>query len=675
MLDDLNAKQREAVMNTEGPVLVIAGAGAGKTKTLTHRIVYLIREKGVRPENILAVTFTNKAASEMRSRVLSLLAGKRDARSAGTDEPFSRYFYDPAVPLIGTFHSLCVRILREDAHHLGLKRDFVIYDSDDQLSLVKKIMKELNLSTEQLNPRAVHAAISDAKNSLKTASELANMADGVFAENAAKVYALYQKRLMANGALDFDDLIMYVTVLFAEKREVLEKYQDRFRFVMVDEYQDTNHAQYTLLYLLSKKHRNLCVVGDDWQSIYKWRGADIRNILDFEKNYPEAKTVLLEQNYRSTQNILDASYGVISRNVNRKDKRLWTEKKGGELIKVYEAANEKGEAEFIIGELAKLSRGLGGKEKTKLGDIAILYRTNAQSRAIEEAFLEYQVPYKIVGGTRFYDRREVKDVLAYLRFVQNPSDEASLERIINIPARKIGPATLKKAIALLREENKDFTEAFIDYQGKDFKGKIAALAGFAKMIRDMREKRAELATEEFLEYVLEKTDYENYIKDGTPEGDERWENVCELKSALEKYKELPAEEGMPAFLEDVALISDVDGWEEGAEAVTLMTLHAAKGLEFAAVFIVGMEEGLLPHGRAFADDSEMEEERRLCYVGMTRAKKYLYLTSARMRRIFGATQCNTESRFIGEVPAHLVERDSRGYSYLDDFYEEKYIRY
>lgn len=675
MLNDLNVRQKEAVLRTEGPVLILAGAGAGKTKTLTHRIVYLIREKGVRPENILAVTFTNKAASEMRSRVISLLEGKKETRAAGAAEPFSRYFNDPSLPLVGTFHSLCVRILREDAQHVGIKRDFVIYDSDDQLSLVKKSMKELNLSAEQMNPRAVHGAISDAKNSLRTAEQLLNMADSIFLENVARVYALYQNRLRANGALDFDDLIMYVTILFAEKPEVLGKYQNRFRFVMVDEYQDTNHAQYKLLDLLSKKHRNLCVVGDDWQSIYKWRGADIRNILDFEKNYPEAKTVLLEQNYRSTQNILDASYGVISRNVSRKDKKLWTEKKGGELIKIYEAANEKGESQFIIGELAKLNRGIGGKEKTKLSDIAILYRTNAQSRAIEEAFLEYQVPYKIVGGTKFYDRREVKDVLAYLRFVQNPDDEASLERIINIPARKIGPATLKKVIAFMRGEKKDFTEAFADYQGKDFKGKIAALSSFARTIRDMQEKRTELATDGFLEYVLEKTDYENYIKDGTEEGDERWENVRELFSALEKYKDLPAEEGMPAFLEDVALISDVDNWEEGAEAVTLMTLHAAKGLEFTAVFIVGMEEGLLPHGRAFADDSEMEEERRLCYVGMTRAKKYLYLTCARTRRIFGSTQCNTESRFIGEVPAHLTERESQGYSYLDDFYEEKYLRY
>ncbi len=609
----------------------------------------------------------------MRARVSGLLApagGKADF-----NQPFSRYFHDPKLPLMGTFHSLCVRILREDAAQVGLKPDFVIYDSDDQLSLVKKAMKELNLSAEEFNPRHVHAKISDAKNQLKTPERMAGLSEGVFDDMVAKVYALYQKRLADNGALDFDDLIMQTTLLFGSRPEVLGKYQERFQFVMVDEYQDTNHAQYQLVDMLSRRHRNLCVVGDDWQSIYRWRGADIQNILDFEKNYPEAKVVLLEQNYRSSQNILDASYGVISRNRNRKDKRLWTDQKGGEPIKVYEAANEKGEAEFIIGELAKLNRGVGGKEKVPLGEAAILYRTNAQSRSLEEAFLEYQVPYKIVGGTKFYDRREVKDVLAFLRFVQNPSDEASLERIINIPARKLGAATMKKVLAYMRAQDMDFVAAFADYAGADFKGKREPLVGFARLIRDLRARRAELATGVFLEYVLEKVGYEQYIKDGTSEGDERWENVREIFSALEKYKDLPAEEGMPAFLEDVALISDADSYEAGAEAVTLMTLHAAKGLEFTAVFIIGMEEGLLPHGRAFADESELEEERRLCYVGMTRAKRYLYLTCARTRRIFGSVQANTESRFIGEVPPHLVERSQQGYSYLDDFYEDKYIKY
>ena len=678
MLRDLNEKQREAVRRTAGPVLIIAGPGSGKTKTLTHRIVYLIREKGVLPENILAVTFTNKAASEMRSRVSGLLAGGAagSQASAGFNAPFSTYFKNPALPLVGTFHSLCVRILREDAESLGLKRDFVIYDSDDQLGIVKSAMKELNLSTEQMNPRSVHGAISDAKNSLKTAEQMTNSADSFFAENAAKVYAVYQKRLAECGALDFDDLIMQTTLLFTQNPAVLEKYQDRFHFVMVDEYQDTNHAQYKLVDLLAKKHRNLCVVGDDWQSIYKWRGADIQNILDFEKNYPEAKTVLLEQNYRSTQNILDAAYGVIAKNRNRKEKKLWTEQKGGEKVVVYEAANEKGEAEFIIGEIAKLNRGMNGNAKVNLNDVAILYRTNAQSRSIEESFLEFQVPYKIVGGTKFYDRREVKDVLAYLRFVQNPSDIASLERIINIPTRKIGKATLEKVLKEMRKNQTDFVQTILDYQGGELtKDKLAKLKGFAGLILEMKQRMTEEDTGKFLEYLLEKIDYEGYIKDGTEEGEGRWENVRELFTAIEKYKDMPAEEGVRAFSEDVTLISDVDGWEETSEAVTLMTLHAAKGLEFTAVFMVGMEEGLLPHGRTFSDESEMEEERRLCYVGMTRAKRYLFLTCARTRRIFGSVQSNIESRFIGDIPLQLIERQTQGYSYLDDFYEEKYLHY
>jgi len=677
MLRDLNEKQKEAVQKTEGPVLIIAGPGSGKTKTLTHRIVYLIREKGVRPENVLAVTFTNKAASEMRLRVSALLQelSKDNLAQVKNDAPFSSYFRNAALPLIGTFHSLCVRILREDAENLGLKRDFVIYDSDDQLGIVKGVMKEMNLSTEEFNPRSVHGKISDAKNQLKTPEDVMNFADGFFLETVAKVYAVYQRRLAECGALDFDDLIMQTTLLFTTKPEILQKYQERFHFVMVDEYQDTNHAQYKLVDMLSSKHRNLCVVGDDWQSIYRWRGADIRNILDFEKNYPEAKTVLLEQNYRSTQNILDAAYGVISKNKNRKEKNLWTDKKGGKPIVAYEAANEKGEAEFIISEIAKLNRGLNG-QKVNLNDVAILYRTNAQSRSIEEAFLNFQVPYKIVGGIKFYSRREVKDVLAYLRFSQNSSDVASLERIINIPARKIGKATLDKVIKEMRASGKDFVEAILSYSGKELtKDKLTKLRAFAENIKDMKEKITEMEAGKFLEYVLEKIDYENYIKDGTDEGESRWENVLELFSAIEKYKDLNAREGVQAFLEDVTLVSDVDGWDGESEAVTMMTLHAAKGLEFDTVFMIGMEEGLLPHGRSLQDESEMEEERRLCYVGMTRAKRNLFLTCARTRKIFGSIQSNSESRFIGDVPRQLVERQNQGYSYLDDFYEEKSVRY
>ena len=679
MLRDLNDKQKEAVQKTKGPVLIIAGPGSGKTKTLTHRIVYLIKNEGVRPENILAVTFTNKAASEMRSRVSGLLKGLDGAGAAEkNDDPFSLYFrkQSSALPVIGTFHSLCVRILREDAESLGFRRDFVIYDSDDQLGVVKDAMKELNVSSEQFNPRSVHSAISDAKNALRTAEMMAGMmTESMMEEVAAKVYQLYQKRLKECNALDFDDLIMQTTILFSTRPEVLAKYQDRFHFVMVDEYQDTNHAQYKLVDLLSKKHRNLCVVGDDWQSIYRWRGADIQNILDFEKNYPEAKTVLLEQNYRSTQNILDAAYGVIARNRNRKNKNLWTDKKGGAPVKIYEAANEKGESEYIIGEIAKLNRGIGG-QKVALNDVAILYRTNAQSRAIEESFLSFQVPYRIVGGIKFYQRKEVKDVLAYLRFTQNTSDLASLERIINIPARKIGQATLDKVVREMRAGSNDFLSTMLDYQGKELsKDKIVKLKAFAEMIKAMKEKMAEMETDEFLEHVLKEVGYEQYIKDGTEEGESRWENVRELFSAMEKYRKLGASEGVKAFLEDVALVSDVDDMDEKEDAVTMMTLHAAKGLEFDTVFMIGLEEGLLPHSRSLSDESEMEEERRLCYVGMTRAKRNLYMTHARTRKIFGSIQAPSESRFLSDIPHQLTERETQGYSFLDDFYEDKHIDY
>jgi DNA helicase-2/ATP-dependent DNA helicase PcrA len=673
MLSELNKKQREAVEKTEGPVLIIAGPGSGKTKTLTHRIVYLIREKGVKPENILAVTFTNKAASEMRARVGALLSDSRDKQSEESS-PFNAYFQNSALPLIGTFHSLCVRILREDADKLGFKRDFVIYDADDQLSLVKKTMKELNLSTEQFNPRSVHSVISDSKNKLKGPDHLINMADSFFTENVAKVYEIYQKRLREANAFDFDDLIMQTTILLTDKAEVLAKYQERFHFVMVDEYQDTNHAQYKLMDMLSKKHRNLCVVGDDWQSIYKWRGADIQNILDFEKNYTEAKIILLEQNYRSTQNILDASYSIISKNKNRKEKKLWTEKSGGKEIVVYEAANEKGEAEFIISEIAKLNNKNG--ENVKLSDFAILYRTNAQSRSLEESFLSFHVPYKIVGGIKFYMRKEIKDIIAYLRFAQNPSDVASLERIINVPGRKIGKVTLDKIIQEMRGRNTDFIDLVTNYDGKVLKkDKLIVLSGLAETIKDLKTKMLAMKTGEFVEYMIDKINYENYIKDGTEEGESRWENVREIFSALEKYKDSTATDGVREFLEEVALVNDVDDWDENMEAVTMMTLHAAKGLEFDTVFVVGMEECLLPHSRSLQDESEMEEERRLCYVGMTRAKRNLYLTYARTRRIFGSIQANMSSRFLSDIPENLLERKNQGYSFLDDFYEDDTVRY
>lgn len=666
MLETLNAKQRLAVTTTEGPVLVIAGPGSGKTKTLTHRMVYLMQEKKVAPEHILAVTFTNKAAGEMRARVAAML--KTSAVTGFGVQAFTPRF----LPLIGTFHSFCMQILRLEAPQVGLKSDFVIYDADEQLAIIKRAMKELNLPTEQFNPRAVQGAISDAKNQLKNAERFAGMADGFFAENAARVYALYEKRLQEAGAVDFDDLIMQATLLFEGNRRVLEKYQDRFRFVMVDEYQDTNFAQYRLMDLLSHKHRNLCVVGDDWQSIYRWRGADIQNILDFEKNYPEAQTILLEQNYRSTQNILDAAYSIIAKNRNRKEKKLWTEAGEGRPITVYEAADEKGEAEFVVSEIAKLTAG----GEIKLGDIAILYRTNAQSRALEETFLRFSLPYKIVGGIKFYMRREIKDVLAYLRFVLNPADLASLERIINVPARRIGKATLEKVAGEMRARQTDFVDLVSGYEGKALKAdKLKALGDLAAIVVDLKQALARETTADFLVQMLERIDYERYIKDGTEEGESRWENVRELFSALEHFKNLPAAEGVRAFLDEVALVSDMDELDDRAESVTMMTLHSSKGLEFDTVFVLGLEEGVLPHSRSLQDESEMEEERRLCYVGMTRAKRNLYLTYARTRRLFGAVQANAASRFLGDIPEHLLDRQTQGYSFLDDFYEEKYLDY
>lgn len=660
MLADLNDKQQIAVQSVNGPVLIIAGPGSGKTKTLTHRIVYLMRDQQIDSTQILAVTFTNKAAKEMRERV-KILVDSQDSSAH--------------LPFIGTFHSLCVRILREDAELLGFQRDFVIYDADEQLSLIKNIIKELNFSVEQFNPRAVHSAISNSKNNLINSASFSASVDSLFNENVAKVYEMYQKRLKEMNVFDFDDLIMYSTILLMQQKSVLQKYQDRFRFVMVDEYQDTNHAQYQLIDLISQKYRNLCVVGDDWQSIYRWRGADIKNILDFEKNYSEAKIILLEQNYRSTQNILDAAYGVIAQNIHKKQKQLWTNKGKGQKVIVYEAASEKSEAEFIATEIVQQDRRGGG---LKLSDFAVLYRTNAQSRALEEVFLTYKIPYKIVGGTKFYMRKEIKDVIAYLRFIKNPSDLASLERIINIPGRKIGKATLQKVIQEMRERQCDFLQLLLPYAGGGLKkDKLQVLTNLAKIVTDFREQMSKMLTCEFVTHVLEVINYEQYIKDNTEEGESRWENVREIFSVLENYKTELATVGVATFLEDVALVSDVDELEEDSEGVVMMTLHSAKGLEFDTVFVAGMEEYLLPHSRSVQqmDDSEMEEERRLCYVGMTRAKNNLYLTYARTRKIFGAIQSNPPSRFLADIPQNLLDWRKQKFSYLDDFYEDKTLNY
>ncbi len=679
ILENLNERQRKAVIATDGPVLIIAGPGSGKTKVLTHRIAYIIGKKKTNPTNILAVTFTNKAAQEMKTRVGVLLKETVYANSPNIYEKSVDNFQIPPAPfakggvsgfqfpIIGTFHNICVRILRQEAEAVGYKKNFVIYDGDDQSSMIKKIMKELQINSEQFNSRAVLSHISNAKNELKDAESFSNIADGYFEEQVSIIYNVYQKKLKENNALDFDDLIMQTILLFLDKPEILRKYQNKFQYVMVDEYQDTNYAQYRLVDLLSKVHRNLCVVGDDWQSIYKWRGADIRNILDFEKNYSEAEVILLEQNYRSTQTILDASYQIISRNVNRKEKKLWSEKKVGEPIVIYEAADEKGEAEFIVAEIAKLTNEKLGNEKINLKDIAILYRTNAQSRSVEEAFLKYKLPYKIVGGIKFYLRKEIKDVIAYLRLIQNPNDRASLERVVNIPKRDIGQVTFKKVITEMEKSNKNIIETLSNLECESItKEKVNKIKNFAKIIKNCQNKINEIKISELLDLLIKNINYEKYIKDGTEEGERRWENVKELFSAVEKYDNFPAEKSLSILLEEIALATDLDHLNSSQDAVTLMTLHSAKGLEFSAVFIIGMEEGLLPHSRSIQDPSEMEEERRLCYVGITRAKKKAYLIFARTRKIYGSTQANMSSRFISDIPEDLAEFKRQEYSYLDE---------
>ena len=646
-----------AVETTEGAVLVIAGAGSGKTRVLTHRIAYLIKEKNVSPRNILAVTFTNKAAQEMKERVKELLAGGVDA-----------------LPVMGTFHSICVRILRREIEQVGYKKTFNIFDAQDQLSLMKKVMKELEIDPAQFKPQAMLGAISKAKNELQSAEGFALSVGSYYEEMVSKIFTAYQKRLREQDALDFDDIIMLVVDIFRKFPNVLSRYQEMFKYIMVDEYQDTNHAQYILVSLLAKKYGNICVVGDDWQGIYSWRGANIQNILDFEKDYPQTKIVKLEQNYRSTQNILDAAYGVISKNVNRKDKKVWTENVGGHMISSYEAMNEREEAEFIISEI----RSYQAEHKNNLADFVVLYRTNAQSRIIEEAMLRNSIPYRIIGGLKFYQRKEVKDVIAYLRLIQNFQDEISLERIINEPKRGIGGVTLRKWLEIARSKNIDFITqglAISNFQSRVLgtisnkfsnsndqisknkiqTSKVDAIVNFCKFIVGMKEAVAEKTLTELMEIVFKESGYEKYLLDGTDEGEMRFENIRELLTVAKKYDEYMGEEALNLFLEEVALIADTDNIDQSKDCVHMMTLHSAKGLEFKVVFIAGLEEGILPHSRSIISQSEMEEERRLMYVGITRAKEKVYLVFTNERNIFGSTQINAPSRFFDDIPEHLLE--------------------
>ncbi len=635
----LNKEQQEAVLTTEGPLLVIAGAGSGKTRLLTHRVAYLIREKKVSPRNVLAVTFTNKAAEEMKERVKKLLGAAFSLQ-----------------PWLGTFHHVCVRILRVEIERLGFGKSFVIYDDADQLSLIKKIFRDMQISEEQFNPKAVRAVISKAKGELQSVEDFVS-GESRFERVMAKVYEAYQKSLRDNNALDFDDILQKTVELFRKFPDILQKYQNIFRYILIDEYQDTNHAQYVLANLLSERHRNLCVVGDDWQSVYAFRGADVRNILNFERDYPEAKVIKLEQNYRSTQKILDAAHGVVSKNVRRKDKRLWTENKAGHDINIYKATDERDEADFIVSEIGRLAE----KEKSDFRDFVVLYRTNAQSRAIEESFLEAAIPYRVVGGVRFYERREIKDFLAYLRLTVNPNDEISLGRVINLPVRGIGKVTFSRLVEFARNGKMDLIEAaakakYIDGLAAP---KIDALARFGATMERLRDQADRVGIIDFMESILVETGYQKMLLSEGETGQMRFENVRELFTVAEKYKKEKGLMGAGMLLEETALVASTDNIDSKSGAVHLMTLHSAKGLEFETVFIAGMEEGLFPHSRALLDASELEEERRLCYVGITRAKKKVYLLWAQSRNIFGSTRINVASRFLDDIPPSLVRNFDR----------------
>lgn len=648
----LNPEQKRAVETVDGPVLILAGAGSGKTKTLTHRIAYLLAGCHARPESILAVTFTNKAAQEMRERVGNML--ERAAEAEGKEYRIPQF--------IGTFHNVSAQILRRDIDRLGYGKDFNIVDADEQLSLVKKSMKELEMNPDQVKPRSILEAISNAKNRELSAERFLGMAESYFEELVGKVYQRYQTGLVEANALDFDDLILLTVRLLAEHPDVLERYQETFRYIMVDEYQDTNPLQYRLVKLLAAKYRNLFVIGDDYQSIYSWRQADIRNILSFETDYPEAVVITLDQNYRSTQSILDAATAVINNNVNQRHKKLWTDKGAGETIALYPAESEEDEAGFVAREIKQIAR----ERQIPYHSFAVLYRTNAQSRSIEEAFLRESLPYKIVGGVKFYQRKEVKDVVAYVRFLSNPRDFLALERVVNEPKRGIGPTTLKVWTDTARARGLDFLAIIPTLKSEGIlpERKVVTIEAFMELFAHWQDSLAHeegLTLRMLLDVITRESGYLESLRDGTPEGEAREENVQELFSVAQKYDGVPVREAVSRFLEEVALASDTDSIDQRADAIHLMTVHSAKGLEFPVVFIIGLEEGIFPHSRSALSGAELEEERRLMYVALTRAKEKAYLIHADMRTIFGSTQMNPPSRFLEEIPEALItKRESNG---------------
>jgi DNA helicase-2/ATP-dependent DNA helicase PcrA len=639
ILAGLNPAQREAVETIDGPVLILAGPGSGKTRVIAHRVAYLITVCRINPRRIMAVTFTNKAAREMEERLHRLIGGAVGDLT------------------IGTFHAICARILRWDGRAIGIDPRFVIYDEEDQLSLLKRGIQEVGLDPKQYVPRAIASAITAAKSRMLTPQEYIQHTRSYFEEVAGRVYERYQELLAESNALDFDDLLMKTVQLFRNSPETLSKYQSRYLHILVDEFQDTNLVQYELIRQLGGKRHNVCVVGDPDQSIYSWRFADLRNILSFEKDYPEAKLVLLEQNYRSTKLILETASHIISANQQRKPKKLWTENEPGELTNIVETYTEQEEAQFVVSEIERLAEG----GKARLGDCAVMYRTNAQSRALEEAFIRYGTPYKLVAGTRFYQRREIKDIIAYLRVIQNPHDSVSLLRIINVPGRGIGQRTLSelsswtKSLGISQYEAlRLITKPADEEQQHPFSPRtVKVLTSFINLMEEFIARSRELNLVELFDLVVKRTGYEEYTL-GTTGGEERWENILELRTVAREYRDLKPGEGLTTFLEGVTLVSDVDGLDETVDAVTLVTLHQAKGLEFPVVFIVGVEDGILPHFKSFADPEQMEEERRLCYVGITRAKQRVYLVYAFRRNLMGSSTVSTPSRFLEDIPRHLI---------------------
>jgi DNA helicase-2/ATP-dependent DNA helicase PcrA len=648
IFNELNPAQADAVKTTSGPVLILAGAGSGKTKTLTHRIAYLIAHEGLWPNQILAVTFTNKAAREMRERLGHLL------QQDGTARNF--------MPWMGTFHSVCVRLLRIDGDKIGIRPNFVIYDEDDRQGLIKQAMKQLQLGDKQIKPRAVSSAISNAKNELVGPDEFTAAAQYPFQQAVGQVYTLYEKMRSDAGALDFDDLLIETVRLLKENTEVRHKWRDQFKHILIDEYQDTNAAQYAIVKSLVGDERNICVVGDDWQSIYSWRGADFTNILNFERDFSGAKVIKLEQNYRSTGAILEAAHNVITKNTQRSDKKLWTAEPAGSPVQVHPVYDE-GEEAYMVASRINLQVSMGARD---YGDFAVLYRTNSQSYTLERALLQHRIPYQIIGGVRFYDRKEIKDVIAYLRLLYQPNDRMSFSRIVNVPTRGIGATSLEKFLIWQASSGMDIISALINVEQTTSvtpRARIAFLK-LGEILRILQAKlEAGMSPSEVIENLINKTGYRDFILDGTPQAEEREANIGSLISDAKSFASLPD------FLEEVALMSSADTSSD-QQKVTLMTIHAAKGLEFPVVFMVGMEEGIFPHSRVYeAGPSELEEERRLCYVGMTRARQELHLSYAQSRLQFGQRGYNPASRFLADMGQEIMAAPTPSFQRQEEFDE------